>query len=189
MPQLLAGLALFLGVHSISIVNEPWRDRVAERFGVWTWKGIYSLATLIGLILIVRGYGDARADTIELYLTPAWLQHVSLLLLIPVFPLLVAAYVPGRLKATFRHPMLLAAKLWAAAHLLANGRLADVVLFGSILLWIFADLLSVSRRQPRKIPGLPPARYYDVIAVVVGLGLYLGFIFGVHELLFGVAPI
>jgi len=189
MAQLIAGLAIFLGIHSISIVNEPWRDKVAERFGVWTWKGVYSLAALVGLILIVRGYGDARADVIELYLTPAWLRHVSLILMLPVFPLLVAAYAPGRIKAIIKHPMLLATKLWAAAHLLANGTLADVVLFGSFLLWVFADLLSVSKRKPRQIPGAPPAKYNDAIALVVGLGFFIAFVFGFHELLFGVAPI
>lgn len=189
MTQLIAGLVIFLGVHSISIVNEQWRDRTAEQLGVWTWKGIYSLVALIGLIMIIRGYGDARAEVIELYLTPAWLQHISLVLLIPVFPLLVAAYLPGRIKKIVQHPMLLATKLWAAAHLLANGTLADVVLFGSILLWVFADLLSLSKREPRQIPGAPPARYNDLIALVVGLGLYIAFLFWLHEPLFGVTPL
>ena len=189
MTQLIVGLVIFLGVHSISIVNEQWRDRMAERLGVWTWKGIYSLVALIGLIMIIRGYGDARADVIELYLTPAWLQHISLVLLIPVFPLLVAAYLPGRIKKIVHHPMLLATKLWAAAHLLANGTLADVVLFGSILLWVFADLLSLSKREPRQIPGAPPARYNDLIALVAGLGLYIAFLFWLHEPLFGITPL
>ena len=189
MAQLIGGVLIFLGVHSISIVNEQWRDRMAERLGVWTWKGIYSLVALAGLVMIIRGYGDARADVIELYITPAWLQHISIVLLIPVFPLLVAAYLPGRIKAITQHPMLLATKLWAAAHLLANGTLADVVLFGSILLWVFADLLSLSRREPRQIPGAPPARYNDLIAVVVGLCLYVAFFFRLHELLFGIAPL
>ena len=85
--------------------------------------------------------------------------------------------------------MLLATKLWAAAHLLANGTLADVVLFGSILLWVFADLLSLSKREPRQIPGAPPARYNDLIALVVGFGLYIAFLFWLHEPLFGVTPL
>lgn len=189
MTQLLAGLVIFLGVHSISIVNEPWRDQMAERLGKWTWKGIYSLIALAGLILIIRGYGEARTDGLQLYYTPVWLQHISLILLLPVFPLLVGAYVPGRIKAAVEHPMLLAAKLWAAAHLLANGSAADLVLFGSILLWVFADLLSVSKRQPRQIPGAPPSRFNDWIAVVVGLALYLAFLFWLHEALFGVSPV
>lgn len=186
MAQLITGLLIFLGVHCVSIVNEGWRDKMAERLGVWTWKGIYSMISLVGLIMIIRGYGNARAEMIELYITPAWLQHIALVLMIPVFPLLVGAYVPGRIKATVGHPMLLAAKIWAAAHLLANGTLADLLLFGSFLLWVFADLLSVSKRQPRQIPGAPPSRYNDWIAVTVGLGLYLAFVVKLHEMLFGV---
>jgi uncharacterized membrane protein len=189
MSQLLAGIIIFLGVHSISIVNEPWRNKMAERLGVWTWKGVYSIIALVGLILIIRGYGEALTEVVELYYTPVWLQHISLILLIPVFPLLIGAYVPGRIKATVEHPMLLATKLWAAAHLLANGALADVVLFGSFLLWVFADLLSVSKRQPRQIPGAPPSKFNDWIAIVVGLALYLAFLLWLHELLFGVSPV
>lgn len=187
MVQLIIGLFIFLGVHSISIINEPWRNKVADRLGTWTWKGIYSLVSLVGLIMIIRGYGDARTETIELYFTPTWLQHISLVLMIPVFPLLVGAYVPGRIKAAVGHPMLLAIKLWASAHLLANGGLADLVLFGSFLLWVFADLLSVSRRQPRQLPGAPESKYNDWIAVAAGLGLYLAFVFYLHEKVAGVA--
>ena len=189
MTELIAGLAIFLGGHSISIVNEPWRDKMAERFGVWTWKGVYSLIALAGLILIVRGYSEARTEMVQLYYTPVWLQHISLILLLPVFPLLVGAYLPGRIKAAVEHPMLLATKLWAAAHLLANGSVADLVLFGSILLWVFADLLSVSKRQPRQIPGAPPSKLNDWIAVAIGLALYLVFLFWFHEALFGVSPV
>ena len=189
MSQLIAGIVLFFGIHSISIVNEPWRDKMADRLGLWTWKGIYSIIALGGLLLIIRGYGDARTQVVELYYTPVWLQHISLLLLIPVFPLLISAYVPGRIKATVKHPMLLATKLWAAAHLLANGTLADLVLFGSFLLWVFADLLSVSKRQPRQIPGAPPSKFNDWIAIVVGLALYIAFFLWLHERLFGVSPI
>lgn len=189
MTQLIIGLFIFLGVHSISIVNERWRNEMTERLGVWGWKGIYSAIALMGLILIIRGYSDARSAVIELYLTPAWLQHTALVLMIPVFPLLIAAYFPGRIKAAVHHPMLLASKLWAAAHLLANGTLADLVLFGSFLMWVFADMLSVSRRDTRPLPGAPPSKFNDWIATTGGLALYLAFIFWIHERLFGVAPV
>ena len=189
MNQLITGLVIFLGIHSISIINERFRDKMADRLGIWTWKGIYSFIALVGLILIVRGYAEARIEGTELYLTPTWLQHVSLLLLLPVFPLLIGAYLPGRIKEVVQHPMLLASKLWALAHLLSNNTLADLVLFGSFLVWVFADLLSVQRRQPRPLPGAPPSKYNDWIAVGLGLALYLAFILGIHELLFGVAPL
>lgn len=189
MVQMIFGLFIFLGVHSISIVNESWRNRMAERLGTWTWKGIYSLAALVGLVMIIRGYGAARGEFAELYVTSNWLQHISLILLIPVFPLLVGAYFPGRIKAVVGHPMLLATLLWTVGHLLVNGTLADLVLFGSILVWGFIDLWSLSRREPRQIPGAPESKVNDWIAVIIGLALYLAFILNLHELLFGVTPL
>ena len=189
MIQFLIGLLIFLGVHSIAIVNEPWRDRMASSLGTWTWKGLYSLVSLVGFIMLVRGYGDVRLGSMELYSPPLWLQHLSLVLLLPVFPLLVAAYVPGRIKQTVRHPMLLATKLWATAHLLANGTLVDVILFVAILAWAVLDRISVNRRPARALPGTPPGPYNDIIALVLGLGLYLAFFFWLHELLIGVPPV
>jgi uncharacterized membrane protein len=189
MVQMIVGLVVFLGIHSISIVNEPWRDKMAERLGTWTWKGIYALPAVLGLVMIIRGYGEARAQTVDLYSSPVWLQHISVFLLIPVFPLLVGAYFPGRIKASVGHPMLLATIVWSAAHLLANGTLADVVLFGSFLAWGFADLLSVRRRQPRQIPGAPESNINDWLAVILGLALYVAFILYLHNLLFGVSPV
>lgn len=188
MIQMIVGLGIFLGIHSISIVNEPWRNRMAERLGTWTWKGIYALPALLGLAMTARGYGEARTQTVDLYISPVWLQHISVFLLIPVFPLLIGAYFPGRIKASVGHPMLLATIVWSAAHLLANGTLADVVLFGSFLAWGCADLLSVRRRQPRKIPGAPESNMNDWLAVIMGLALYLAFTLYFHDLLFGVSP-
>jgi uncharacterized membrane protein len=185
---LIAGLILFLAPHSVSIVNEPWRDRMVTRMGERTWQALYSLVAIGGFVLIVWGYGLARQDPIILYVSPLWLHHITLLLMIFVFPLLLAAYLPGRIKSATKHPMLAATKIWAFAHLLANGSLADVVLFGSFLVWAVVDRISMKHRKPRPIPGAPPSRLNDAIAVVVGLALYVAFVLWLHVRLFGVSP-
>ncbi len=188
MTIFLLGLLIFLGIHSISIINEPWRDRIVNTMGEWPWKGAYSLVAIFGFVLIVWGYGIARPYSIELYSPPLWLHNISLLLLLPVFPLLVAAYFPGRIKAATSHPMLLSTSLWAVAHLLANGSSTNVILFGSILAWSALDRISVQHRQPRPIPGAPSSKYNDVISLVLGIGLYLAFLFWLHLPLIGVSP-
>jgi uncharacterized membrane protein len=189
MEILVAGLALFLGIHSVSIVGSAWRDRMAARIGVLRWQALYSLVALAGFVLIVWGYGLARQASVVLYVPPAGLRHVALLLMLPVFPLLLAAYLPGRIQAATKHPMLAATKLWAVAHLLANGNLADVVLFGAFLAWAVADRISVKRRTPLPVPGAPPSRWNDAVAVVAGLALYVAFLLWLHVRLIGVRPL
>jgi uncharacterized membrane protein len=188
MSVLIAGLVIFLAVHSVSIFNEPWRDRMVVKLGEWGWKGVYSVVAIIGFLLIVRGYGLARLDPVILYTPPMWLRHVSMLLLIPVFILLLAAYLPGRIQAATRHPMLIAVKLWAVAHLAANGTLADVLLFGSFLAWAVMDRISMKRRLARPVPGAPPSRVNDIMAVLLGLALYAAFVLWLHTWLIGVSP-
>lgn len=189
MTVLILGLVLFLGIHSLSIVNEPLRNRMAQSLGEWPFKGVYSLVAAAGLVAIIWGYGLARLDPVSLYNPPAGLRHLAMVLLIPVFPLLLSAYLPGRIKTTLKHPMLVAVKLWALAHLLANGMLHDVVLFGSFLAWAVIDRISLKRRQPRPTPTLPASGLNDIIAVVAGLALYAAFITGLHAKLIGVAPV
>lgn len=186
---LILGLALFLGTHSIPMARPDLRARMIERFGLIGWQGIYSLISLIGLVLIVQGYSAARLHPIPLYIPPAWLKHTALLLMLPVFPLLLAAYLPGRIQAAVKHPMLAAVKIWGFAHLLANGMLADVLLFGSFMVWAVADRLSFRRREPIPVRGAPPGPANDGIAIIGGLALYLAFIFWLHRALIGVAPI
>ncbi len=189
MGMLIIGLVLFLGIHTVSIVAPQWREGQIARLGEGPWKGIYSVVSAIGFGLLIYGYGAARQSPVVLYTLPTAMRHVALLLMLPVFPLLVAAYMPGRIKAIAKHPMLLATKLWAAAHLLANGTLADVLLFGGFLVWAVADRISVKRRPPRPIPGAPARPYNDVIVIVVGLALYALFVLWAHRRLFGVSPL
>jgi len=192
MTVLVLGLVVFLGLHSVSIVAPGWRAARIAGWGVGPWKGGYSIAAAVGLVLIVVGYGLARQSPVVLWSPPPALRHVALLLMLPVFPLLLAAYLPGRIQRATRHPMLLATKLWATAHLIANGTLADAVLFGAVLLWAVADRISVKRRAPLQAHGAPaaPSRARnDVIAIAAGLAIYAVFVFGLHRVLFGVAPI
>lgn len=189
MTTLILGLILFLGVHSISIINDPWRDRMAARLGEIPWKGVYSVIAIIGLVLIIQGYGAARYDPVVLYTPPTWLRHLAFLLLLPVFPLLLAAYLPGRIKSAVKHPMVLAVKLWAVAHLLANGMLADLLLFGGFLAWSVAERISLKHRTARPVPGAPESNRNDIIAVAGGLLIYVLIFAWLHRVLIGVPVI
>jgi uncharacterized membrane protein len=185
MGYLIAGLAIFLGVHSVSIVSYRWRDRLVERLGPGPWRGLYSLASLIGLALIAYGYARAREAPIILYVPPLWLRDTVPMLMVFVFPLLFAAYFPGLIRAALKHPMLVAVKLWATLHLLANGSLADVILFGSVLAWAVADRISLKRRPQRPVPAAPPWKWNDAIAIALGLAVYVAFVAGLHEWITG----
>jgi len=186
MVTLVIGLVIFLIIHSISIINHDWRNRIVEKFGIWLWQGIYSVIAVIGFVMIVYGYGMTRAHPQVLYTPPSWLQHITILLMIPVFPMLLATYLPGRINTKLKHPMLAAVKLWALAHLLANGTLADVLLFGAFLAWAVADRISLKHRTPATVPVAVRSKLNDTIVIVVGLLLYAAFVLGLHKWLIGV---
>jgi uncharacterized membrane protein len=189
MTLLILGLMVFLGVHSVSIFAWQWRDAQVAQRGEPLWKGLYAIASIAGLALIVIGYGLARQAPVVLYVPPNWTRHLALLLMLPVFPLLLASSFPGRIKTAAGHPLLLATKLWAAAHLLANGNAADALLFGAFLAWAVADRISLKRRPVRPVPGMPAGPANDAIVVVVGLALYVIFLLWAHAWLIGVKPI
>lgn len=185
MALLILGLVLFIGVHSIAIASPAGRDALAARLGPGAFRGLYSVVALAGLVLIVLGYGAARTAPTIVYVTPYWVRYVVAVLLLPLFVLLAAAYLPGRIQRALKHPMLVAVKLWAVAHLLVNGAAADLVLFGALLAWAVAERISLKRRAPRAIASAAASPYNDVIAVVAGLALYALFVLGAHEWLFG----
>jgi uncharacterized membrane protein len=190
MPLLIVGLVLFLGVHSVAIVAPALRARTIHRLGEGAWKGLYALVSLVGFVLICYGFGGARQAPVVLYSPPIWLRHVALILMLPVFPLIIAAYLPGRIKTAAKHPMLAGVKLWAFAHLLANGLLADVLLFGAFLAWAVVDRISLKRRStPQLLRTAPRGPWNDVIAVVLGLAIYALVIGWAHVRLFGVSPL
>ncbi|WP_295644685.1 NnrU family protein [uncultured Methylibium sp.] len=189
---LLLGLVLFLGVHSLRIVAEPWRTRVlAQRGGEKRWKLGYTLMSLAGFALIVWGYGLARQQPMPLWEPPTFMRHVAALLMLPSFVLLAAAYVPGnRLKARLHHPMVISVKVWAFAHLLSNGTLADVLLFGGFLLWAVFSLRAARRRdRSQRIRYGGDSAAATLATLVLGLGAWAGFAFWAHAWLIGVRPL
>lgn len=189
MAALIIGLVIFFGMHSIAIFSPEIRSGAMQRLGEGAWKGVYGLASLIGLGLMIYGFGLARGASVVLYTPPSWMRHAALPLMLPVFPLVIAAYLPGRIKAATKHPMLAAVKLWAFAHLLVNGRLADVLLFGGFLVWAVADRISLKRRPPQKLRTAAAGRFNDLWAVVPGLALYALVVGWLHLRLFGVSPL
>ena len=186
MLLLIIGLVLFFAIHSISIINVAWRDSIAQRLGVGPWRVLYSLMSLAGLVVLIWGYGIAGSDPVILYTSPDWLRHINFLLMLFVFPLFVATYLPGRIKTVTKHPTFTGIKIWAFAHLLVNGTLADVLLFGCFLAWAVAGRISMKRREQRPLSGMPATAYNDLVAVVVGLGLYALFMLFLHRWLTGI---
>lgn len=191
MMLLIAGLALFLGTHSLRLVADNWRAQQVSRLGEGAFKGIYALAALAGFILVVIGYGEARLAPVALWTPPVWTRHVAALLTLPVFVLLIAAYLPGtHIRARLGHPMLLATKAWAIAHLLANGTLADVLLFGGFLAWAVALYINARRRDRAAGVTYPasPGMVRDTVAWIAGLAAWAAFAFVLHAVLTGIAP-
>ena len=191
MVYLILGLVIFLGVHSVRIVADDWRTQTLARVGEGAYKGIYSLLSLLGFGLIIWGFGAARETPVMLWMPPVGMRHAAALFTLIAFILLAAAYVPcNAIKARVHHPMVLGVKTWAFAHLLANGSVAHVVLFGSFLLWAVLDFI-VSRRRDRA-QGTPyPAGNTagTVTTVVVGAIAWAVFAFLLHGLLIGIRPI
>jgi uncharacterized membrane protein len=190
MTYLILGLILFLAVHSVRIVADDWRTRTIARVGEGTWKGIYSLLSIAGFALLVWGYGQARLGSMVLYDPPTFTRHIAGLLMLVSLVLVAAAYVPGNhLKAALGHPMLLGIKLWAFAHLLANGRLADVVLFGAFLVWAVVDFIA-ARGRDRAAGTVYPAGHAmrTVLTVFAGAAAWVALVLGLHLWLIGVPP-
>lgn len=187
MVVLIAGLIALLGVHSIKIVAPRWRDRVVARYGEGTYKGVYSLVAISGLVLIVWGFARSGNDPVFLYTPPGWGRHLAMTLMAPALILACAsAFPPGGIKRLVRHPLLFATMLWAAAHILANGDLGGVVLFTAFLVWSAVDWMA----QPGG-DRLPRSAFnkWDIASVVAGVLLYVALIAGLHYWLFGVSPI
>lgn len=186
MTLFLAGLAVFFGAHLFSTFRsrEEGRD-LKQKLGYATYMGLYSLISLIGLVLIVQGYAAMRPSEV-LYVPPVWMQHINLLLMVPALILLVASNMPaGKIKVATKHPMLAAVKLWALGHLLANGELNSVILFGSFLVYAVIDRIAVKKRGDNG-PAGPGDVKWDIAAVVVGLALYGAIMMWLHPILFGV---
>jgi uncharacterized membrane protein len=184
---LVVGLVVFLGIHSSRMVAPGWRDGIVERLGEGVWKGVYSVISLGGFALIIWGFARAAADTGMVYVPPLGLRHVTFALMLPALILAVAsALPPGHIRRIARHPLLIGTVLWAFAHLLVNGELAAVVLFGAFLAWALIELAAQTWRPRASV--VKPSAAFDVAAVVAGLALYAALAWRLHEWAFGVSP-
>ena len=190
MSLLIIGLILFLGSHSARIFAEPWRNHMIDRLGEVKWKGLCAILSLIGLVLIVIGYGQARQMPIVLWQPPTYLAHIAILLNLVAFIFLASSLSKNNaIRLKLKHPMILGIKVWALAHLLANGTLTALILFGSFLLWAVLDF-----RSARKRPILMPEKAVvstkaTIIVIVSGVVVWAAFIFGLHQYLIGVSPL
>jgi uncharacterized membrane protein len=187
---MILGLVLFLGVHTLT-TQRDLRARLIASWGEGGYKGGYALASAAGLVLIVWGFAHYRATGwIDVWYPPKALKHVTVALMLPAVILVAASYVRGRIYTAVKHPMLAGVKLWAAAHLLANGDLGSIILFGSFLAWAVYDRISLKHRAD---PGAPPIPVggpgNDLIAVAVGIVAYLALAFVFHPVVIGVPVI
>ena len=188
LATMILGLAVFIGAH-IFITMRGERAALIARLGEWPYKGLISLVSLVGIILIGYGFGWYRAaGMINVWSPPSFTRHITVLLVWPAIICVVAAYIRGDIARTLKHPMLVGVKLWALAHLISNGDLGSIILFGSLLGWAVFDRITLKRRSD---PGAPPIPYggrrNDIIAIIVGTILYLALGLVFHPLVIGVA--
>ncbi len=191
MTLLIAGLILFLGAHSTRIFADDWRTRTMVRIGEKPWKGLVTVISIIGFVLIVVGYGNARLDPVVLWVPPVWTRHLAILINLVAFISITAAYVPrNSIKSKFGHPMVAGVKAWSIAHLISNGNLADVILFGAFLAWSIVDFRN-SRRRDRANGTTYPAGTTgrNALTVVIGTVAWAVFMVYLHVRLIGVAPL
>ena len=191
MQYLILGLVVFLGVHSVRIVADDWRTRTISRIGAQPWKGLYSVLSLLGFALIIWGFGLARTQPVQLWSPPLAMRHLASLLTLIAFVLLAAAYVPGNgVKARVHHPMVLGVKTWALAHLLANGNLAHVVLFGAFLVWAVFSFTAARRRDRAAGTVYAPGKAVATVStVVVGVVAWAVFALWLHGWWIGIRPV
>ena len=207
MTQLIWGLILFLGAHSVRIWADGWRNQTIEAYGEKAFKGVYALVSILGFYLLVVGYGEARLQTVALWNPPIFTKHISMLLMLFSSILLVATYIPrNHFKMRLGHPMVLSVKVWALSHLLANGNLADLVLFGSFLIWAVLNFRSARARDRALLLNLndaedpaaepltesestnQPKLLSTIITMVGGLAIWVLITFVLHAKIVGVSP-
>ena len=207
MTQLILGLILFLGAHSVRIWADGWRDQTIEAYGEKAFKGVYALVSILGFYLLVVGYSEARLQTVALWNPPIFTKHISMLLMLLSSILLMATYIPrNHFKMRLGHPMVLSVKVWALSHLLANGNLADLVLFGSFLIWAVLNFRSARARDRALLLNLnvteeaagesiaesesahQPKLLSTIITLVGGIAIWALITFVLHAKIVGVSP-
>ena len=190
MAVLVIGMILFIATHSLRIFAPAWRERQVARIGEKPWKGLISVLAAVTLALLIWGFAQARPEAVTLYESPLWLKHIAAALVLIAFLFITAAYVPGNaLKARFGHPMVAGVKTWAFAHLLANGRDVDLVLFGGFMVWSIVDYAAARRRDRRAgVTQAPATLRGTIIVIAAGIAAWALFAFLLHGWLIGVNP-
>jgi len=191
MTIFILGLILFLGIHSVRIFSDQWRSTIINKIGEGAWKILYSIISTVGLIFIVLGYGDADQENVQVWSPPIWTWHITALLNILAFLLLTAAYVPkNALKTKFKDPMILGVKIWAFAHLISNGSLNGIILFGSFLIWAILDYRSFRKRRLNEShPVVSSSVTMTFLTIAIGVFLWMFFAFYGHQALIGINPL
>lgn len=191
MTLLVSGLILFLGIHSVRIFADEWRDTTIKKIGASKWKGIYSLVSIVGFILIVLGYGQTKLEHIQIWSPPLWTWHATALLNVIAFILLTAAYIPkNAIKNKLNDPMILGVKTWAFAHLISNGSLSGILLFGSFLIWAILDYRSCRNRRSYTTNSVVSSSVaMTLLTIVLGLGIWALFALYGHQTLIGINPL
>ncbi|SNS51409.1 Uncharacterized membrane protein [Noviherbaspirillum humi] len=191
METFLLGLAIFVGIHSIRIVADGWRSRQIERFGAGPWKLVYSVASLVGLMLLGRGYQAAQQASTVFWMAPPGLRHVTALLTLAAFILVVAAYASNNaIKRRVGHPMVLGIALWSLGHLLVNGSTAEIILFGGFFIWSTASFIAAHRRDREAVAAdAPNSAAATAATLIIGVAAWAAFAFWLHRVLIGVQPL
>jgi uncharacterized membrane protein len=208
MTLLLCGLFLFIATHSVRIFAEPLRTTLVARMGEWPYKGVLAVLSLLGFWLLLTGYAQARLETWVIWTPPAFLRHIMWLLMLFALVLLVAAYVPrNHLKKRLKHPMVLSVKVWALAHLLVNGQMHQMVLFGAMLVWAVLSFRAARKRdvlanalhgegeatdaaQVHNESEAPSAQWLaTLLCLVIGGGAWAALLWRFHAEWFGVSPL
>jgi len=183
---LIIGLVVFLGDH-LFITRRDARAAAIARFGTQTYRAIFALVALIGLALIIWGYGQYRAhDWIQIWSPPTFMRHMTVGLMLLAVILFTSAFIPSHIKAKAKHPMLAGVKTWALAHLLSNGDLGSILLFGSFLAWGVYARIAAKRRGDVGTTIAPVGWTNDVIVVVLGIVIYLALGYAFHPIVIGV---
>lgn len=192
MALLVISIVVFLVLHSVRIFAPAWRERTIARMGLKAWRGLYSLLSIASLVLLIYAFGASRGETPILYVPPMFMVHITLTLMLIAMILLMASILPaGRIAVWVKHPMVTAVKVWALSHLLSNGELNSVLLFGAFLIWAVLVRISAKRRQRagEKVVRDFVSTQYDVAAVISGVALYAVILLYLHEMLIGVSPL
>jgi hypothetical protein len=196
MDMLIAGLVIFLGIHAMRVWGEGLRGALIQRLGPMGFKGVYSIAALAGFYLLLVGYGQARLEPVPLWTPPHGIAHASVALMWVSMVMVAAAQIPrNAIQARLRHPMVLGVKVWALAHILANGTLHDLLLFGGFLVWAVLSFRAARQRDRAAwaagevSEASPTSRAATLLTLVAGTAAWAAFILVVHVWLIGVAPI